>query len=153
MGQFLRDRWLRCGRPHRIAVRCGNADCAEAGPERGRGRCHICDPTIVHFCTTLSLSALLRVPWRSIIPAAAISGLVGCARVAYAVRVARRMRTQVVYRPEFRRLVGSRSVAAGGIRDARRCGVRGSLPYATGPVCGWRCGVGAALRRHSQRLG
>jgi hypothetical protein len=29
-------------------------------------------PTIVHFGTALPLSAVLRVPWRSIIPAAAI---------------------------------------------------------------------------------
>jgi hypothetical protein len=58
-------------------------------------------PTIVHFGTALFLSAILRVPWRSIIPPAAIWGLVGCAGVAYAVGVARRMRAQVVYQPEF----------------------------------------------------
>jgi hypothetical protein len=32
-------------------------------------------PTIVHFGTALLLSAVLRVPWRSITPAAAILGL------------------------------------------------------------------------------
>jgi hypothetical protein len=44
MGQFLCDRWLRCGRSHRIAVRCGNAGCTEAGPARGRGRFCILRP-------------------------------------------------------------------------------------------------------------
>ena len=32
-------------------------------------------PTIIHFGTALLLSAVLRVPWRSIIPPAAILGL------------------------------------------------------------------------------
>jgi hypothetical protein len=34
-------------------------------------------PTIVHFGTTLLLSALVRVPWQSIILAAALWGLIG----------------------------------------------------------------------------
>jgi len=54
-------------------------------------------PTIVHFGTALFLSAVLRVPWRSIIPAATIWGIIGCAGVAYAVVVARRVRAQAVY--------------------------------------------------------
>ena len=58
-------------------------------------------PTIVHFGTALFLSAVLRVPWRSIIPAATIWGIIGCAGVAYAVVVARRVRAQAVYEPEF----------------------------------------------------
>jgi uncharacterized membrane protein len=58
-------------------------------------------PTIVHFGTVLLLSALLRVPWQSIILAAALWGLIGLGGVAYAVVVARRMRRQTVYRPEF----------------------------------------------------
>jgi hypothetical protein len=58
-------------------------------------------PTIVHFGTVLLLSAVLRVPWRSIIPAAAILGLVGCAGAAYALIVVRRMRAQPVYHPQF----------------------------------------------------
>lgn len=58
-------------------------------------------PTIVHFGTALLLSAVLRVPWRSIIPAAAILCLIGCAGVAYALIVARRMRAQAAYHPQF----------------------------------------------------
>jgi uncharacterized membrane protein len=58
-------------------------------------------PTIVHFGTALLLSALLRVPWQSIILAAALLVFIGLGGVAYAVVVARRMRRQTVYRPEF----------------------------------------------------
>jgi hypothetical protein len=58
-------------------------------------------PTIVHFGSVLLLSALLRVPWRSIVPAAALWALMGFSGVAYAVTVARRMRKQGVYQPEF----------------------------------------------------
>src|SRR5205814_10470713 len=58
-------------------------------------------PTIVHFGAALLLSALLRVPWRTITPVAALWGLVGVAGAAYAVIVVRRMRIQSVYRPEL----------------------------------------------------
>lgn len=58
-------------------------------------------PTIVHFSTVLFLSALLRVPWQSIVSAAALWGLVGITGAAYAIIVARRMREQSVYQPEF----------------------------------------------------
>jgi uncharacterized membrane protein len=34
-------------------------------------------PTVIHLGTALLLSALLRVPWQSIIPAAALWGLIG----------------------------------------------------------------------------
>jgi hypothetical protein len=58
-------------------------------------------PTIIHFGTALLLSALLRVPWQSIIPAAAAWGLIGLCGIAYAIVVARRMRRQSFYQPEF----------------------------------------------------
>jgi hypothetical protein len=58
-------------------------------------------PTIVHFGTALLLSALLRVPWQAITPAAALWGLMGLSGVAYMVIVARRMRVQTAYQPEF----------------------------------------------------
>jgi hypothetical protein len=58
-------------------------------------------PTVIHFGTALLLSALLRVPWESIIAAAVVWGLIGLCGVAYAVVVARRMRRQNVYQPEF----------------------------------------------------
>jgi hypothetical protein len=58
-------------------------------------------PTIVHFATALLLSALLRAPWQAITPPAVLWGLVGLGGVAYAVIVARRVRLQTIYKPEF----------------------------------------------------
>ena len=58
-------------------------------------------PTVVHFGTALFLSACLRAPWQSIVPVAALCGLVGIGGTAYTVLVVRRMRTQDSYRPEF----------------------------------------------------
>lgn len=73
----------------RPAIRVGEAGAAFA------------TPTIVHFGAVLLLSALLRAPWQTITVAAAIWGLVGFSGAAYGVVVARRMRKQAVYRPEF----------------------------------------------------
>src|SRR5437867_3552560 len=58
-------------------------------------------PTIVQFSAVLFLSAVLRAPWQVITSAAALWGLMGVGGIAYAVIVARRMRKQTVYRPEF----------------------------------------------------
>jgi ABC-type transport system involved in multi-copper enzyme maturation permease subunit len=58
-------------------------------------------PTIVHFGTVLFLSALLRVPWQSMILAAALWGLIGLGGLVYAMIVARRIRAQTVYQPEL----------------------------------------------------
>jgi len=67
---------------------------AEAGPA-------FATPTIIHFSTALLLSALLRIPWQSIVPAAASWGLVGVCGVAYALVVTRRIWRQNAYQPEF----------------------------------------------------
>ncbi len=58
-------------------------------------------PTIVHFGAALLLSALLRAPWHAIILAAALWGLIGLGGIAYTINVARRVRRQTVYQPEF----------------------------------------------------
>ena len=58
-------------------------------------------PTIVHFGTALLLSALLRVPWQSIVIVTAFCSLVGISGVLYAAIVARRMRQQSIYQPEL----------------------------------------------------
>src|SRR5262245_59405514 len=58
-------------------------------------------PTIMHFCATLFLSALLRAPWETVIPAAALWGVLGFSGLVYSIIVARRMRKQSVYQPEF----------------------------------------------------
>ena len=58
-------------------------------------------PTVIHLGTALLLSALSRVPWESIVAAAALWGLIGVCGVAYAGIVTRRMRLQTFYQPEF----------------------------------------------------
>jgi hypothetical protein len=58
-------------------------------------------PTIVHFGTVLLLSAALSAPWHSISGAAVLWGLMGLGGVAYAIIVARRLRVQTAYQPEF----------------------------------------------------
>jgi hypothetical protein len=58
-------------------------------------------PTIVHFSLALGLSALLRAPWPKIECAAASCALVGIGGALYVLLVARRMRRQNVYEPEF----------------------------------------------------
>jgi hypothetical protein len=55
-------------------------------------------PTVVHFSSVLLLSAVLRAPWASITPVAALWGLLGLAGAAYSVLVARRVGRQTYYR-------------------------------------------------------
>jgi hypothetical protein len=58
-------------------------------------------PTIVHFGTVLLLAAGLNAPWQGISGPAIFCGLIGLNGVVYAVTVARRMRLQTLYKPEF----------------------------------------------------
>jgi hypothetical protein len=58
-------------------------------------------PTIIHFGAVLLLSALLRAPWPTITPAAVLWGVMGLSGAVYAAIVARRMRKQAVYQPQF----------------------------------------------------
>ncbi len=58
-------------------------------------------PNIAHFATVLLLSALLRAPWQAITIAAVLWGVIGLSGVVYSAIVARRMRVQTVYKPEF----------------------------------------------------
>ena len=58
-------------------------------------------PTIVHLGTVLLLSAVLSAPWHGVATAAVLWGLVGLSGVVYAVIVARRLRVQTAYQPEF----------------------------------------------------
>ena len=58
-------------------------------------------PTIVHFGTVLLLAAALSAPWYGVAAVAVLWGMVGLTGVMYAVIVARRMRVQTMYQPEF----------------------------------------------------
>ena len=67
---------------------------AEAGPA-------FATPTIVHFGTVLLLAAVLRAPWEGITAVAVLWGLVGLGGIAYTAIVARRVRRQGAYQPDF----------------------------------------------------
>ena len=69
-----------------------------ASPEAGAA---FASPNVVHFSAALLLSALMRVPWHSIGPAAELWGIVGLAGTIYIFVVARRMRRQTSYRPDW----------------------------------------------------
>jgi hypothetical protein len=58
-------------------------------------------PTIVHFAAVLGLSGALSAPWETMAAPSILWGLVGVTGVIYAVIVARRMRAQAAYQPEF----------------------------------------------------
>ncbi len=58
-------------------------------------------PTIVHFGTVLLLSAILSAPWHGNGTAAALWGFLGFIGIVYEILVARRMRVQTAYQPEF----------------------------------------------------
>jgi hypothetical protein len=66
----------------------------EAGPA-------FATPTIVHFGAVLLLSAVLSAPWQEVTFVAAILGLMGLIGVMYIIIVARKMRIQTAYEPEF----------------------------------------------------
>jgi len=67
---------------------------AEAGAAFGT-------PTIFHFSAALLLSALLRAPWPTTTVAAALCMFIGFGGAAYTLIVARRMRVQTSYAPDF----------------------------------------------------
>jgi hypothetical protein len=58
-------------------------------------------PTIVHFGSVLLLSAVISVPWHGIAAAAILWGVLGLVGVIYVLIVARRMRVQTAYSPQF----------------------------------------------------
>ncbi len=58
-------------------------------------------PTVMHFCTALLVSALLNAPWRSLIHAAVLIGLVGLFGIVYIVRVMFRAKRLTAYIPDF----------------------------------------------------
>ncbi len=56
-------------------------------------------PTVVHFASVLFLSALLNVPFQSILCVALLCGLLGLVGIAYSGIVVRRLRRQAAYEP------------------------------------------------------
>jgi len=58
-------------------------------------------PNIVHFGAVLLLSAIISAPWKGFAVVENLWGVLGGAGVIYALVVARRMRVQTAYKPEF----------------------------------------------------
>ena len=58
-------------------------------------------PTTMHFGAAFLLSAVIRVPWRSIEPMSFIWALMGTAGVLYSIVIIKRIRDQRSYRPVF----------------------------------------------------
>ena len=58
-------------------------------------------PTIVHFGAVLLLAGILSAPWHGIAPVAVLWALLGLSGIVHEIVVARRMRVQTVYTPEF----------------------------------------------------
>jgi hypothetical protein len=70
-------------------------------PDVGSATSAFGSPTVAHFSVVLFLSALLNVPWETISLPAILWGLTGLAGVIYQFIVARRMRRQTAYKPQF----------------------------------------------------
>ena len=58
-------------------------------------------PTVVHFGAVLFLSAAASAPWGGVAAVAVLWGLAGLTGALYVILVARRLRAQTVYHPEF----------------------------------------------------
>jgi uncharacterized membrane protein len=58
-------------------------------------------PSVVHFGIVLLLSAIITAPWNGISTVSLLWGLAGLCGIVYGIVVARRMRTQTAYQPEF----------------------------------------------------
>jgi hypothetical protein len=56
-------------------------------------------PTVVHFSGALLISAIMSVPWRSLVPASVALAACGLGGLVYGAIVVRRTRRQMDYRP------------------------------------------------------
>ena len=76
-----------------------------SGRPVGRGEAEAGDafstPSVVQFGVVLLLSAVVSAPWQGVGAVAILWGLAGLGGIAYSFVVARRMRTQTIYRPVF----------------------------------------------------
>ncbi len=75
-----------------------NRPAARVDPETGSA---FATPTIIHFSTVLTLAAILAAPWPYIAAPACVLAALGFIGVSYTTMVARQMRRQTTYRPEF----------------------------------------------------
>jgi hypothetical protein len=75
---------------------------AEKPPVRGKEvGAAFATPSVVHFAVVLLLSAVMSAPWHAFGVVEVLWGLVGLCGIVYAIVIARRMRTQTIYKPVF----------------------------------------------------
>ena len=75
---------------------------AESGqPSSGREIAAFGTPTVVHFCSSLFVAAILSAPWHALSSAGLAIGACGLAGIVYAAIVVRRARMQKGYKPVF----------------------------------------------------
>lgn len=80
-------------------------------------------PTVMHFASTLLISAVLIAPWRSLVHAGAVTALIGLYGVAHILRVVHRTRRLTAYTADLEDwlwyavlpFVGYEAVSAGAI--------------------------------------
>ena len=58
-------------------------------------------PSVIHFSTVLFLSAIVSIPWGSLIAVAVVWGLIGLIGMGYVILVTRRLQRQKAYEPVF----------------------------------------------------
>jgi hypothetical protein len=58
-------------------------------------------PSVIHFSVVLLLAAIISIPWNSIVPVAALWGIIGLAGMGYLIIITRRMGRQKAYEPVF----------------------------------------------------
>lgn len=58
-------------------------------------------PTVVHFCSSLLISAIMCAPWKDLWGAAVCLGVLGVAGTAYVLSVIGHARRQTGYKPDF----------------------------------------------------
>jgi len=71
------------------------------GPGRAEAGATFATPMIVHFCAVLLLAGIQTAPWKGIGALAVLWCALGLSGLAYEIIVARRMRKQTAYAPEF----------------------------------------------------
>jgi hypothetical protein len=101
MEQLFYNCRLVCGRTDWIAVRRLTLIAERSPPRAAEAGPAFATPTIVHFGAVLLLSAVQSAPWQEVTFVAAILGLMGLIEIAYIIIVARQMRVQTAYKPEF----------------------------------------------------
>jgi hypothetical protein len=71
------------------------------GPGQAEAGAAFATPTIIHFCAVLLLSGIVSAPWPNIARPTVVLGSLGLCGIVYEIIVARRMRIQSIYTPEF----------------------------------------------------